>query len=131
MTLTDDPTLRRKFMKTMSNYWTILGASGGPHVSSDGDLVFSLKLDSQHKGLVNAKNNDKKYAGGIWCEAVCQKANKAPEARHQGDCKCNAQKFTMPKTGQKVRVTGAHVQDLGEAPHAMEIHPITSLEIIG
>lgn len=108
---------------------TVLSASGGPHFAPDGDLVFSLKLDPQFKNLVNAKNNGTKYAGGIWVEGVCQKANKAPEARHKGDCKCSPTKFTTPKVGQRLRISGAHVTDLGEDGHA-EIHPATSIEVI-
>ena len=80
--------------------------------------------------MVNDVNiKSKKYAGGIWVEAVCQKANKANEPRHEGDCKCNAPKFPLPKVGQHLRITGAHVKDVGETGH-MEIHPVYTMSAI-
>ena len=108
---------------------TVLGSSTGPHFAPDGDLVFSFKLDPQYKGMVNAQNNGSKYNGGIWVEGVCQKANKATEARHKGDCKCSPTKFPTPKVGQRLKITGAHCKDLGEDGH-MEIHPVFSMEPI-
>ncbi len=110
---------------------TVLNAAGGFHLAPDGDGVFSVKLDPQFAGMTIEGNNDKHYGGGIWCEAVCQGPNKAKEPRHAGDCKCNAPKFKAPKIGQRVRVTGAYVRDVGETPQKTEIHPITALEIIG
>jgi len=108
---------------------TVIAASdGGPHYAPDGDLVFAFKQDSQYNNLINSKNtSNKKYSGGLWVEGVCQKANKAPEPRHQGDCKCSATKFAAPKVGDKLKITGAHITDVGEDGHN-EIHPMLSME---
>jgi hypothetical protein len=109
---------------------TVLSSSTGPHTAPDGDLVFSFKLDPQFKSLVNAKNNDAKYAGGIWVEAVCQKSNKSTEAWHKGDCaNCTPKKFFTPKVGQRLRISGTHVLDTREGGHA-EIHPVSEMTAI-
>jgi hypothetical protein len=108
---------------------TVLGVSGGPHSPADGDLVFSLKLDPPYASMVNKQNNLAHYAGGLWIEAVCQGPNKATEARHQGDCKCNAPRFTKPKVGDHLKITGAHCTDVGEEGHN-EIHPVYTMEKI-
>jgi hypothetical protein len=105
------------------------GDGKGPHYAPDGDLVFVLKPDAQYASMVNAANNGSKYQGGLWIEGVCQKANKAKEPRHQGDCKCNPPKFSAPKVGQKLKITGAHVKDVGEEGH-MEVHPVYSMQVI-
>lgn len=97
------------------------------HYAPDGDLVFAFMPDAQYKSLVTAKNSDKKYGGGFWVEGVCQKPNKATEPRHAGDCKCSMKKFTAPKVGDKLRITGAYVIDNAEGGQA-EIHPMDSME---
>jgi hypothetical protein len=108
---------------------TVMSIRNGPHYAPDGDMVFALKPDPQYANMVNASNKTN-YGGGIWCEAVCQKANKAPETKHEGDCKCSPTKFTLPKVGQRLRVTGSHVKDVGEEGH-MEIHPVSGIQVIG
>ena len=108
----------------------IPAGDGGAHFAPDGDLVFAFKPDPQFAYLLNDKNmNNKKYDGALWVEGVCQKANKAKEARHAGDCKCNAPRFPTPKNGERYRITGAHCWDVGEDGHG-ELHPIYSMEKI-
>jgi hypothetical protein len=110
---------------------TVMGVSGGPHSPADGDLVFSLKLDPPYTSMLNKQNNLAHYGGGLWIEAVCQKANKAKEPRHQGDCAagCGAPKFPVPKVGDHLKITGAHCTDVGEEGHN-EIHPVYTMEKI-
>jgi hypothetical protein len=125
----------RDRLQVLNNNATVTGTvipagDGGSHYAPDGDLVFAFKPDPQYSNMVNDVNKiNKKYGGGLWVEGVCQKANKAKEPRHQGDCKCNATKFPKPKNGQRLRITGAHVKDVGEEGH-LELHPIYSMEVI-
>ena len=110
----------------------VLPVSGGPHNPSDGDLVFSLKLDPPYANMVNKQNDLPHYGGGLWIEAVCQKANKAESIpRHKGDCAsgCGAIKFPVPKVGDHLKLTGAWVQDVGEENH-LELHPLYTMQQI-
>jgi len=108
----------------------IPAGDGGAHYAPDGDLVFSCKPDPQYTHMLLPPNtSNKKYGGGLWMEGVCQKANKAKEPRHAGDCKCNPPKFAAPKNGDRLKITGAHIKDVGEDGHA-EIHPIYTMEKI-
>jgi hypothetical protein len=106
---------------------TVVG-SPGPHFAPDGDLVFALKLDPPYASLVPAgSNKDAKMAGGIWCEEVCQGPNKATEPKHKGDCQTKAPPLLKPKLGQKLKVMGRYLQDIGEADKHYEIHPVYSV----
>jgi len=125
----------RDRLQVINNNATVTGTviaagDGGPHYAPDGDLVFAFKPDPPYANMVNEVNkSNKKYAGGLWMEGVCQKANKAKEPRHQGDCKCSPPKFAQPKNGDRLKITGAHVKDVGEEGHN-EIHPIYTMEKI-
>jgi len=108
----------------------IPAGDGGAHYAPDGDLVFSCKPDPQYAHMLLPPNtSNKKYGGGLWIEGVCQKPNKAKEPRHAGDCKCSPTKFAAPKNGQKLKITGAHIKDVGEDGHA-EIHPVYTMEVV-
>lgn len=108
----------------------IPAGDGGAHYAPDGDLVFSCKPDPQYAHMLLPPNtSNKKYGGGLWMEGVCQKANKAKEPRHAGDCKCSPPKFAAPKNGDRLKITGAHIKDVGEDGHA-EFHPIYTMEKI-
>jgi hypothetical protein len=125
----------RERLQIINNNATVTGTvipagDGGPHFAPDGDLVFAFKPDPQYASMLGPTNlSNKKYGGGLWIEGVCQKPNKAKEPRHQGDCKCNATKFTTPKNGQRLKITGAHVKDVGEDGHT-EIHPVYTMVAI-
>lgn len=130
ITHNSDPNMNLKFNGCITVTGTVVGATQ-PHYSPDGDMVFALKLDPQYSQYVNAKNNDPKYQGGIWCEAVCQAKNVSPHPWHKGDCATGGPypKFPLPKKGDRLKVTGIHAIDMGEGGHA-EIHPVSSLEIL-
>ena len=126
----------RERLQIINNNATVTGTviaagDGGAHYAPDGDLVFSLKPDPQYAHMLLPPNtSNKKYGGGLWIEGVCQKANKAKEPRHQGDCKCSPTKFQAPKNGQRLKITGAHIKDVGEDGHS-EIHPVYTMDVIG
>jgi len=109
---------------------TVVGKE--PHFNTDGDLVFGLMPDAPFKNLLTAASAKHTISGGgLWCEAVCQKANTSSEEVHQGDCARGGPfpKFPTPKMGEKWSVTGLHVIDIREGGHA-EIHPIVRMSKI-
>ena len=126
----NDAGMRLQFNGCISVTGTVVGKA--PHYAPDGDMVFAVKLDPEFAHYVNAKNNNPKMAGGIWCEAVCQSTNNSKDSWHKGDCSAGGPfpKFKMPKLGDRLRVTGIHTIDNGEGGHA-EIHPVSNIEFIG
>ena len=105
-----------------------------PHYPTDGDMVFSLRLDPEYEHLLTEGNRTtEKMDGGIWCEAICQHENVSTESWHQGDCEKGGPfpKFPLPSIGDRLRITGIHTIDNGEGEYGQaEIHPITSMQQI-
>ena len=116
------------------------GASRIPHIheesDEDSDLIINLLPDPEFKSLASPQNT--RYAGAIHLEAICQGNNfdtatglvNVPRI-HVGDCKgYNGPHFAIPKVGDRLKVTGVYVQDVGEGGHA-ELHPVYKIENIG
>jgi len=121
---------RLKKVRTVTLTGTVVGVK--PHYVSDGDMVFALKPDPPNDTLVNAKNKaESKMGGGLWMEAICQKANTSKEPWHVGDCARGGPfpKFPMPKLGDRLRVTGTYAIDTREGGHA-EVHGISRMQKI-
>ncbi len=102
-----------------------------PHYPSDGDMVFSLRVDPEYEHLLTEGNRTtEKMDGGIWCEAICQHENVSTEPWHQGDCEKGGPfpKFPLPSIGDRLSVTGIHTIDNGEGEYGQaEIHPISQM----
>lgn len=92
---------------------------------ADGDCHTWLKLDASEQGLLNDKNLSNE-AGNLVIEPICR--YRVTQADAMAVCKDWKQDLVLPPPGTRVRVTGAYVFD-SQHGH-MEIHPITSIEII-
>jgi hypothetical protein len=119
---------------------TVIGKSDSkiPHIreDSDSDLIINLLPDPEFKSLASLPNT--RFAGAIHLEAICQGNNfdtetglvSAPRL-HIGDCKgYNGPHFPIPNVGDRLKVTGVYVQDIGEGGHT-ELHPVYKIETIG
>ena len=112
------------------------GASRIPHIRDDSDLIINLLPDPEFKSLASPPNT--RFTGAIHLEAICQGnfdtatglVNNVPSI-HVGDCKgFNGPHFPIPKVGDRLKVTGVYVQDIGEGGHT-ELHPVYKIETIG
>ncbi|MFL6344453.1 MAG: hypothetical protein ACJ71A_03285 [Nitrososphaeraceae archaeon] len=114
------------------------GESRIPHIreEEDSDLIINLLPDPEFKSLASPPNT--RFTGAIHLEAICQGNNfdtatglvSAPRL-HIGDCKgFNGPHFAIPSVGDRLKVTGVYVQDLGEGGHT-ELHPVYKIESIG
>ena|SRR5215510_4148181 len=126
-------TQRIKPLRLITITGTVVGVA--PHFAPDGDGVFAFKPDPPNQGLVNAQNMAQpKMGGGLWLELMCQKQPNAlalSHPWHQGDCVNGGPfpKWSLPKLGDKLRVTGVYSIDTREGGHA-EIHPVIRMSKI-
>jgi hypothetical protein len=116
------------------------GESRIPHIheesGEDSDLIINLLPDPEFKSLESPPNT--RFAGAIHLEAICQGNNFDTEtglvnasSLHIGDCKgYNGPHFPIPNVGDRLKVTGVYVQDIGEGGHT-ELHPVYKIETIG
>jgi hypothetical protein len=84
-----------------------------------------LKLDPGQAGLVN-KRNVKKKNGDLVLEIVC--ANPTEKKSALKACTGYNNAISYPGLHQHVRVTGSYVLDSHNG--WMEIHPVSSIEVI-
>ena len=91
----------------------------------DGDRHMLLDLDPGQEKLLNESNKiDKK--GYLVIEVVC--ANKVHDKKAKSACEGFSNKIQIPNVGDHVRITGSHVLDTHNG--WMEIHPVSSIEVI-
>lgn len=98
----------------------------GVRHEEDGDTHGWLKLDAQFEGMLNAGNiNDE--GGNLVFEIVC----KFPVTQNDAKAACAnySSGIRIPSVGSHVRVTGTYVRDTFHAQW-MEIHPVSSIEVI-
>ena len=95
------------------------------NVEDDGDEHMLLKLDPGQDGLVN-KRNVKKKNGDLVLEIVC--ANPTTKKSALKACSGYTNAISYPALHQHVRVTGSYVLDSNNG--WMEIHPVSSIEVI-
>jgi hypothetical protein len=91
---------------------------------SDGDL--HIALDPDHKSVLNLVNAIHAH-GDLVVEVICEH----PSAHSDVIAACSGftQPVTIPKVGDRVRVTGVYVTDRDNSWN--EIHPVTSIETLG
>jgi len=89
----------------------------------DGDLYFTL--DPEQKSVLNLFNvmNGR---GKLAVEVICEHA--AANTTDQGACGAFHSQITIPRVGDRVRVTGAYVTDRHYGWR--EVHPVTRIEIL-
>lgn len=89
----------------------------------DGDLY--IELDPEQKSVLNLFNvmNGR---GNLAVEVICEHA--PSNTADQAACGTFHSQITIPKVGDRVRVTGAYVTDRHYGWR--EVHPVTSIEIL-
>jgi hypothetical protein len=95
------------------------------YINTDGDANFNIKLDSKYSSLLTPANNSPEFKGALHVEVVCQGPNKSKDPIKINQCKnpkYDGAKFSLPKVGTHVQVTGTYLLDTNEGGHA-EIHP--------
>jgi hypothetical protein len=105
---------------------TVVGKVTWTHyINTDGDANFNVKLDSKYNSLLTPANNSPAFKGAIHVEVVCQGPNNSKDPIKVNQCKkpkYDGPKFSLPKVGTRVQVTGRYLLDVNEGGHA-EIHP--------
>jgi hypothetical protein len=91
--------------------------------SEDGDLHVALEPDD--KSVLNLINVVHAH-GTLVVEAVCE--HSPTGAAEQQACANFQSKITVPKPGDRVRVTGAYVTDADN--DWREVHPVSGIEIL-
>jgi hypothetical protein len=106
---------------------TVVGKVTWTHyINTDGDANFNVKLDSKYNSLLTPANNSPTFKGTIHVEVVCQGPNSSKDPIKVNQCKkpkYDGPKFSLPKVGTRVQVTGRYLLDVNEGGHA-EIHPV-------
>jgi hypothetical protein len=106
---------------------TVVGKVTWTHyINTDGDANFNVKLDSKYNSLLTPANNSPTFKGAIHVEVVCQGPNNSKDPIKVNQCKnpkYDGPKFSLPKVGTRVQVTGRYLLDVNEGGHA-EIHPV-------
>ena len=91
----------------------------------DGDYHLRLKLDNQYLNLLNEKNISDQH-GDLVLEPVCE--NQITQADAVSACKNFHGTIVIPPINTHISVLGSYVLD---TEHGwMEIHPVTSLNVI-
>jgi hypothetical protein len=93
------------------------------HRNSDGDLHITLDPDS--KSVLNLVNLMHGH-GKLVVEAICDHAPSAPRAK--AACEGFHSQITIPKAGDRVRVTGSYVTDRDNGWN--EVHPVSRIEVL-
>lgn len=94
---------------------------------ADGDDHIQVRLDPEFANLLNARNKAAQ-AASLVVEPICQ--NPVTQADAQTACRDFHSSVEVPPKGSHVRVLGSYVLD-SEARHGwMEIHPVTSIEVV-
>jgi hypothetical protein len=104
---------------------TVTGKITERNADPDGDEHMLLQLDAGQDKLLKKKNYSKKE-GCLVIEAVC--INNITRKRAMGACKGYVNNVSLPKVGDRVKVTGSYVVDTHNG--WTEIHPISKVEII-
>ena len=92
--------------------------------NEDGDTHMLLKLDVGQE-LPLSKKNVKKKNGDLVVEVVC--ANPVTDKKAKAACAGYTNQVTIPKVGDRVKVTGSYVNDSHNEWN--EIHPVSRIEV--
>lgn len=116
--------------KCVSLTGTIMDATHGKQKDGcrhekDGDGHCFLRLDAGQEHFLNQKNLDNED-GALVFEPMCR--YRVTQADAMTSCKNYHQPLVLPPIGSHVRITGSSVTDLQHGH--MEIHPVSSIEVI-
>jgi Bacterial SH3 domain len=115
-------------LKILKPCTTVTGIIMTASPEADGDYHVRLKLDPNFENLLNAKNKSGQH-GYLVIEPICEKLPTQPDTVAEGVCNGFQQTiFKNTNVGKHVRVTGDYVQDMEHG--WMEIHPVTSIQVI-
>ncbi len=110
----------------IENCKTVTGTIEVVRHEKDGDDHILLKLDPAYTDLLNSKNISDQH-GDLILEPVCERA--ATQADAVAVCQKYRSDVKIPPLGSHVEVVGSYVLD---AEHGWnEIHPVTSISVIG
>ncbi len=98
----------------------------GVRHEADGDTHGWLKLDTGFENLLNAGNKNAEN-GNLVFEIVCEFP--VTQADAQSACQAFNSPVKIPPVGSHVRIVGSYVQDTNHEKW-MEIHPVSSIEVI-
>jgi len=102
---------------------TVEGGVVSVHRNADGDLHISLDPDNKAVlNLVNVFHGQRKLV----VELICDHPSAQPNS--QDACRDFHPQVTVPKVGDRVRITGAYVTDRDNGWN--ELHPVTRVEIL-
>jgi uncharacterized protein YraI len=101
--------------------------SDGMRKEADGDTHGWLKVDPQFKNLLNAGNMSNE-GGNLVFEIVCKFSVSQADAKASCPTSYHTP-VTLPAVGSHVRIVGSYIQETNHAKW-MEIHPVSSIEII-
>jgi hypothetical protein len=114
----------RSRLQVLQECKTVTGTITESNADDDGDQHMLLQLDAGQENLLTSRNIKKKD-GCLVIEAVC--VNNVKLKKVGTTCEGYVNNITLPKVGDKVKVTGSLVIDSHNG--WSEIHPITKLEI--
>ena len=100
--------------------------SDGVRHEADGDTHGWLKVDSAFVNLLNAGNKSAE-GGNLVFEIVCRFP--VTQADAKSACQAFNSPVKIPPIGSHVRIVGSYVQDTNHSKW-MEIHPVSSIEVI-
>ena len=100
----------------------------GVRREADGDTHGWLKVDPQFESLLNAGNMSDE-GGNLVFEIICHFPIANSEKDPKAACQNYTDQVTLPPVNSHVRIVGTYVQDTFHAKW-MEIHPVTSIEVV-
>ena len=100
--------------------------SDGVRHEADGDTHGWLKVDPEFVNLLNAGNKSAE-GGTLVFEIVCRFP--VTQADAKSACQAFNNSVKIPSIGSHVRIVGSYVQDTNHSKW-MEIHPVSSIEVI-
>jgi hypothetical protein len=106
---------------------SVTGTIQSARPEADGDFHIRLRLDTQYRSMLNAKNRSGQK-GALVVEPICMNPVKQKDTRAEHVCDGFSQQvYTPDMLGAHVRVTGAYVTDMEHGWN--EIHPVTFIGI--
>lgn len=95
------------------------------HYNADGDV--HIALDPEDKSVLNLVNAMHAHRQLV-VEAICDHPPSPMNSYAQAACKDFRSAITIPKVGDRIRVTGSYVTDRDNGWN--EIHPATRIEVL-
>jgi hypothetical protein len=114
-------------LRVLSKCISVTGVIRHIKQEADGDYHIQVRLDPQFAKLTNARNLSAQ-AASLVVEPVCQ--TQVTQADAQEACRDFHSPVRVPGEGTHVRIKGSYVLDAEPGHGWMEIHPVTSIDVI-